>query len=84
MNRFASACIAFYKNEKERTHAQTSILRPLSYLWCRYQEELCAELRGSTLRTSRRPRRFAAIEGAERKPGSIAIPDMRGWAEPRR
>ena len=43
------------QNEKERTHAQTSILRAVSYLWCRDQEELCAAFRYSALKTSRRP-----------------------------
>ena len=42
-------------NEKERTHAQTSLLRAVSYLWCRDQEELCAAFRYSALETSRRP-----------------------------
>jgi hypothetical protein len=27
--------IAFCQHEEERTHARTSMLRPLSYVWCR-------------------------------------------------
>jgi len=46
---------AICEDEKERTHAQAVILRALSYLWCRYQEDLCAEFRCSPLKTSRRP-----------------------------
>jgi hypothetical protein len=46
--------ITFCQNENECTHVQATILRAMSYLWCRYQEELCAEFRGSTLKTSHR------------------------------
>jgi len=41
--------------KKVRTHAQTSLLRPLPYLWRRYQKELCTAFRWSALKTSRRP-----------------------------
>jgi hypothetical protein len=39
-------------SEKERTHAQTSVLRPLSYLWCRCREALCAAFGCSALTTT--------------------------------
>jgi hypothetical protein len=42
LNRFGRRVTAICQNEEKRTHAQTSILRPLSYLWCLDQEELCA------------------------------------------
>jgi hypothetical protein len=42
-------------NEKERTHAQTVILRSLSYMWCRCREALCAAFRCSAFKTARRP-----------------------------
>src|SRR5258708_26114439 len=38
---------AVCQNENERSHARTSILRPLPYLWRRRQKELCAAFRYS-------------------------------------
>jgi hypothetical protein len=47
--------IAVYFNEKERTHAQTIILCPLSHVWCSSTEALCAAFRSSALGATRRP-----------------------------
>jgi hypothetical protein len=44
--------------EKERTHAQTSVLRPLSYMWCRCREALCTAFRCAALTAARRPEVF--------------------------
>src|SRR5260370_41905731 len=52
---FQRRVIAICQDEKERAHAQTSILRAVSYLWFRDQEELCAAFRYSALKNSRRP-----------------------------
>ena len=44
---------------KERTHAQTSIVRPLSYLWCSSQNS------GALRSGPHVDRRFAALEAIE-------------------
>jgi hypothetical protein len=46
---------AFCQSEKERTHAQTVILRFLSHMWCRYREVLCAAFRCSAFKPACRP-----------------------------
>jgi hypothetical protein len=47
--------IAFCQNEKERTHAHTSIFRPLSYMWGRSRGMLCSAFRCSSLRSTHKP-----------------------------
>jgi hypothetical protein len=47
--------VAFYLNEKERTHARTANLCPLSYLWCPCRGTLRAAFRSFALTTTRRP-----------------------------
>jgi len=44
--------IAFCHNEEEGTHAQASILRLLSLMWCARSRALCAAFRRSALSTS--------------------------------
>jgi hypothetical protein len=46
--------VAFFPYEKERTHPQTVILCPLSYMWCCCRGGLCAAFRRCALGTTRR------------------------------
>src|ERR1700687_6231946 len=55
LNCFPTCLIASCPHEKERTHAQTFIRCPLSYLWRLCWKSVCAEFRDSALQNTRRP-----------------------------